>query len=141
MTQRESNPDNLVCRLQGSDVISLAAAAARDFADIQLLNNDELARLCIVVEELVANLYDHGGLTDADIVELGLSRDPAGIRVSISDPGAPFDPWSVLPSAERPDRGGGVGIEIVRSWAEFISYHAADEGNRLDFLLPIHWRR
>ena len=141
MSQRESNPDNLVCRLQGADVIGQAAAAARDFSDVQLLNDDELARLCIVVEELVANLYDHGGLTEADIVELGLARDPAGIRVSISDPGAPFDPWAVLLGAERPDRGGGVGIEIVRSWAEFISYHTAIEGNRLEFLLPIHWRR
>ena len=122
-------------------MIAQAAAAARDFGDVQLLNDDELARLCIVVEELVANLYDHGGLTEADTVELGLARDPAGIRVSISDPGAPFHPWSVLLSAEEPDRGGGAGIAIVRSWAEFISYRTADDGNRLEFLLPIHWQR
>lgn len=141
MNQRESNPDNLVHRLQGAEAIAQAAAATRAFADDQLLNDDELARLCIVVEELVANLYDHGGLTEADIIELGLAHDPAGIRVSISDPGNPFDPWSALLSVERNERGGGVGIEIVRSWAEFISYRTETEGNRLEFLLPLHWKR
>lgn len=111
------------------------------FAEAQWLDDDELARLCIVVEELVANLYDHGGLTDLDMVELSLARDPAGIRVVIADTGAPFDPWSALQRVERPERGGGVGIEIIRAWAQFIGYQSTNDINRLEFLLPIHWKR
>ena len=68
------------------------------------------------------------------IVELTFARDPTGIRVAIVDPGIPFDPWSALQTMDRPDRGGGVGIEIIRAWAEFISYHSTTEGNRLEFL-------
>mgnify|MGYP003579584270 CR=1 FL=1 len=140
MSPSESNPDLQSYRLQGVDAVRQAAGAARAFAEAEWLDDDELARLCIVVEELVANLYDHGGLKTEDIVQLGIARDPAGIRVSITDPGAPFDPWSTLLGVDRPDRGGGVGIEIVRSWAEFISYHTTTEGNQLEFLLPIHWK-
>jgi anti-sigma regulatory factor (Ser/Thr protein kinase) len=106
-----------------------------------MLNDDELARLCIVIEELVANLFDHGGLSDDDIVELNLLADPDGIHVSIFDRGVPFDPWSALPAAERLERGGGAGIEIVRAWVQFVEYKATDEGNLLQFRLPIRWDR
>ena len=106
-----------------------------------MLNDDELARLCIVIEELVANLFDHGGLSDDDIVELNLLADPDGIHVSIFDRGVPFDPWSALPVAERLERGGGAGIEIVRAWVQFVEYKATDHGNLLQFRLPIRWDR
>jgi anti-sigma regulatory factor (Ser/Thr protein kinase) len=106
---------------------------------LQLLNEDEQARLCVVIEELVANLYDHGGLSDQDEVELTLTRDPAGVRVSLVDPGAPFDPWSARSKSARPDRGGGVGIDIVKAWALYTGYEASKGANRLEFLLPIRW--
>lgn len=139
MSTRESNPDLLVCRLRGDDAISEACDAARTFGDLQLLNEDELARLCIVVEELVANLYDHGGLGVEDEVELSLLRDSDGVRVTIVDPGTPFDPWTARPKIEKPERGGGVGIEIVKAWALYSSYGSSDGANRLEFLLPIRW--
>ena len=40
-----------------------AGTAARAFGEAQWLTDDESARLCVIVEELVANLYDHGGVT------------------------------------------------------------------------------
>ena len=99
----------------------------------------ELARLCIVIEELVANLYDHGGLTEGDEAELNLASEPNGIRVTIIDPGTPFDPWATPRTAERTDRGGGVGIDIIKAWAQFVSYRVTAEGNRLELMLPVRW--
>ena len=139
VSPRESNPDSQFFRLSGDGAIRKSSDAARAFGEAQWLADDELARLCIVVEELVANLYDHGDLTDRDEIELGLVAEPEGIRVSIADPGAPFDPWTAKPKVERPDRGGGAGIDIVRAWAKFISYGSSPGGNRLEFLLPIRW--
>jgi len=139
VSPRESNPDCLSCRLQGGNAISQASDAARAFGISQWLTDEELARLCIVVEELVANLYDHGGLTEQDNVELSLVVDPKGIRVSMIDLGAPFDPWTASRKVVRPERGGGVGIDIIRAWAHFISYRTSTEGNRLEFLLPVRW--
>ncbi|HEU0311182.1 MAG TPA: ATP-binding protein [Sphingomicrobium sp.] len=127
-------------RLQGPSAISQAAEAARAFGDAQWLAEDEMSRLCIVVEELVANLYDHGGLTERDEVELVLAVDPDGVRVSITDPGKPFDPWTMPRKSERTQRGGGAGIDIIKAWAHFISYDATGDGNRLEFLLPVSWQ-
>lgn len=141
MSPRESNSDHLSCRLGGAGAIIEAVEAVRAFGQSQWLNDDELARLCVVVEELVANLYDHGGLTEKDEVALDLAVEPEGIRVAIGDSGAPFDPWRAPRKAEPPERGGNVGIDIVRAWASYISYSPSAQGNRLEFLLPVHWDR
>jgi serine/threonine-protein kinase RsbW len=139
VTTRESNPDRLSRRIQGAEAIGLAAQAAREFGGSQWLDGDELARLCIIVEELVANLYEHGGLTADDQVDLGFSCEPDGIEVTIVDPGSPFDPWNAPRAGKRKDRGGGAGIDIVTAWAELVSYESTDAGNRLVFLLPVKW--
>lgn len=127
------------CLLSGSGAIVEAAKAARAFGESQWLGDDELARLCVVVEELVANLYDHGGLTENDEVALDIAVETEGIRVSIEDPGASFDPWQAPRKPDAPERGGNVGIDIVRAWASYISYSPSPDGNRLEFLLPVHW--
>lgn len=93
----------------------------------------------MVVEELVANLYDHGGLTEQDEVALDFAVQPAGIWVAIADRGVSFDPWSAPRKSEAQQRGGNVGIDIVRAWASYISYSPSPDGNRLEFLLPVNW--
>jgi anti-sigma regulatory factor (Ser/Thr protein kinase) len=139
VSPRESNPDRLTRRLRGDKAIIQAADAARTFSHSQGLADDEVARLCIVIEELVANLYDHGGLTVEDVVELDLALDPDGIRVSIIDRGTAFDPWTAPRNVHAPDRGSGAGIDLIRAWAQFVSYGSSPEGNRLEFLLPVRW--
>jgi anti-sigma regulatory factor (Ser/Thr protein kinase) len=60
MSPRESNSDQMKCQLQGSTAVSQASGAARAFGEAQRLTDDSRARLCIVIEELIANLYEHG---------------------------------------------------------------------------------
>ena len=129
----------MTCRLQGRNAVSEASAKARAFGNAQWLTEDELARLCIVVEEWIANLYDHGGLSETDEVELSLVTEPDGIRIAVVDPGPPFDPREIPAKVERPERGGGAGIGIMRAWAQFVSYEATAKGNRLELLLPLRW--
>jgi anti-sigma regulatory factor (Ser/Thr protein kinase) len=135
MTPRESYSNGMTRQLRGHDVVSQASQAAREFAETQGLSSDESARICVVIEELVANLVDHGGLNQEDMVELSLGNEAGGIRIIIADRGRPFDPWSAPPNHEQPERGGGVGIEIVRAWAQFVDYAVTAEGNRLELLL------
>ena len=137
MTARESNSDRLVLLLSGSGAATEASTAARTFGEAQWLTDDELARLCIIVEELVANLYDHGGLTDDHEFELQLESEPGGVRITMTDPGTVFDPRVAPKPSERPERGGGAGIDIVSAWAEFVDYRTTDKGNRLELLLPV----
>jgi anti-sigma regulatory factor (Ser/Thr protein kinase) len=137
MSPRESYSDQQTCLLQGSEAVRQAAEAARAFGEGLQLAADEQARLCLVVEELIANLYDHGGLPDQDQVELTLANEDDGIRVIIVDPGVPFDPRSVPPNYIMPERGGGAGLNIVRSWARFVDYQVTPGGNRLELILPL----
>ena len=139
MGARDSDLDRITRRVGGRNAASLASDAAREFGHAQWLAEDEVARLCIVIEELVTNLYDHGGLGESDEVELTLSSEADGIGVILIDPGVPFDPWEAPMPVETPDRGGGAGIGIVRAWAELVDYRVTEQGNRLELLLPLHW--
>lgn len=139
MSPRESNPANLTRRLQGDEAIVEAIEAARLFGQSCNLADEELARLCIIVEELIANLYDHGGLTARDEVELTLVAEQAGIRVTIVDSGMPFDPRTA-PASAQPERGGGAGLALVRAWAEIMGYEVTPAGNRLELLVPLRSR-
>jgi len=137
MTPRESYSDRMTFLLQGGDAVRQATEGTRAFADGRNLTADELARLCIVIEELVVNLYDHGGLTKEDQVELILAGEPGAIRVTIVDPGVPFDPRSAPMEQDNAERGGGAGIGIVRTWARIVEYDVTDAGNRLELLVPL----
>jgi serine/threonine-protein kinase RsbW len=136
VSPRESNPEQLSLRLEGDCAIAQAVDAARAFGQAQRLAGDDLARLCIVVEELIANLYDHGGVTEQDEVQFVLASDPAGIRVSIIDGGLAFNPWSDPIAAEN-GQGGGAGVRLVRAWAQLIRYQSSDDGNQLELLVPV----
>jgi len=136
VSSSESNPDRAQLRLSGKDAIGDALEAARTFAEQQWLTDDETARLCVIVEELVTNLYDHAGLTDDHEVEMSLDVEPDGLHLVLIDPSPPFDPRSA-PSSHKKDRGGGAGIEIVRAWAEIVDYSETSDGNRLEVVMPV----
>jgi serine/threonine-protein kinase RsbW len=137
MSPRESYPNSVTLRWRGSDAIGPAVDAARDFSAVKGLTHDDGARLCILVEELVANLYDHGGLTEEHEIEINLIGEPGQVRLILTDPGKPFDPRQAPPKQQPPERGGGAGIDIVRAWAQFVDYTVTPEGNRLELVLPI----
>lgn len=137
MGARESDPDDMTCTVRGGESVSEASLAVRAFGEAQWLSEDELARLCIIIEELLTNLFDHGGLTDDHEVTLTLQSEPGGIRIVIVDPAPPFDPRPVRATSQQLERGGGAGIDLVRAWAEFVDYSATGDGNRLELLLPI----
>lgn len=136
MSLSESNPGRLTVRVSGDAAIGEAVDAARSFGAAHRLPGDELARLCIVVEELVTNLYEHGGLTQGDEVGLAFAIDLNGIRVSITHPGKAFDPWSAPQTAQRSERGGGAGVRLIRAWAQLVSYQSLDDGNHLELVVP-----
>ena len=137
MNTRESGKDRTTCRISGTNAVTQASDAARAFAEAQWLGEDEVARLCIIIEELVANLYDHGGVGREEEVILSLASEPKGLTITIADPGKPFDPRQPRGKNDPSDRGGGAGIDIIRSWALITGYEVTDKGNRLELYLPL----
>ena len=123
-------------RLSGPDAVHEATNAALSFATANKFGVDDRARLAIVVEELITNLYEHGGLTESDDFELELSANAGEARLVLTDSGTPSDPACAQQSSQIPARGGGSGLALIRAWATQLSYHSSVSGNRLELVLP-----
>jgi anti-sigma regulatory factor (Ser/Thr protein kinase) len=91
-------------------------------------------QLCL--EEAVTNIVSHAFEpgTGHD-VQIAVWRDDAALHAEVTDDGSPFDPLShVLPAAPRDLQSapiGGLGIKLMRSFAERIAYRRCGETNRL----------
>jgi len=133
----ESNRGVLQLRLSGAGTVREATFAAQGFAARAELARADGAKLAIVVEELVANLYDHGGLNGEDIVEIELRTDPTAVSLLLTAPGSPFHPGQPLADSDVPARGGGAGLRFVQAWSISIDHTQIDGRNRWAVLLPI----
>ena len=96
---------------------------------------DEVAKLAIIVEELVMNLYEHGRVRAQDVVTLEMSSTDEAVDLVLVDPGFPFDALAAPLSRETPARGGGAGLELIRAWASTTNYESGAGLNRLSLRL------
>jgi len=98
-------------------------------------------QLCL--EEAVTNIVSHafapGTVHD---VHVAAWRDDAGVHVEVTDDGPPFDPVSYEPASAPKDlesaQVGGVGIKLIRSFAERIAYRRSGSMNRLLLSFPVN---
>jgi anti-sigma regulatory factor (Ser/Thr protein kinase) len=109
-----------------------AQAVVDAFAAAQALDATTKRRLAIIVEELLVNVIDHA-MHDRDIaLGLQLRHGQDGLVITIDDDSVAFDPRSVAPpELPNADHGGGVGLAIVKAWADIVSYDSEDGRNRL----------
>jgi serine/threonine-protein kinase RsbW len=115
------------------DVLEIALAACSTLP----IPAQNIARVAIIVEELLANIYDHGCMRPGGVVALRLIAEAAAVRLILEDPGQSFDPRDAPADAPVPERGGGAGINLMRSWAKIIAYDARPDVNRLELLIPV----
>jgi anti-sigma regulatory factor (Ser/Thr protein kinase) len=108
-----------------------AVVLARRFGRNKGLDDAQIDRLAIVVEEWIANLVEHGDAPAGSRVGIGLAAQDAGIRITLTDGGQPFDPRLAHFEGPNLDRGGGVGLELIRSWCRISDYRRRDGRNRL----------
>lgn len=104
----------------------------RAFLPHSALEERAQIKLLIVVEELVANTLRHGG-RDGDVAFCFVLEDQGeAVAVELEDDAPPFDPVSA-PEFTGPDMhtGGGVGLAIIRTWGETITYTRHDDRNRV----------
>lgn len=115
-----------------------AIRAARAFAAGCALGETAADRLCIVVEEWLSNVIEHGEPAPRSRLVMRLARDAAGLIVTFTDAGQPFDPRAT-PAFEGPNphRGGGAGLEIVRAWAQIADYRRSSGRNRVVLVVVV----
>ena len=118
---------------------SLAAlAAAEDFAHDAGLDARGGARLAVVVEELVSNAIRHGAADGAIMIDLSLTAGDGEIALALIDDGVAFDPTGERnfsgPDAET---GGGVGLALVKAWANAFAYRRDEDRNVIELRLRL----
>ena len=118
---------------------SLAAlAAAEDFASEAGLDARGGARLAVVVEELVSNAIRHGAEDGSIAIDLAMAISGDAVALVLEDDGVAFDP-----TVERafggpdPDTGGGVGLALVKAWANSFAYSRQDGRNVIELRLRL----
>jgi serine/threonine-protein kinase RsbW len=101
----------------------------------------ELEKLDLILEEILINVARYAYAPSAGAVEVGYAPDGDGkIRVEVIDSGRVFNPLAVDPPdlsrglAERPI--GGLGVFLVRSLVDSITYRREDNRNILSFTFP-----
>jgi anti-sigma regulatory factor (Ser/Thr protein kinase) len=137
MASRESIPDPLRLKLSGEGAVSIAVSSARVFASAAILDRASSARLAIVVEELVLNLYDHGELAADEFFELELQRIPDALRVSLIAPGPKFDPRVETRTSTPRSAGASAGLKLIREWSQSIEHDYVDGRNRVVTTLAV----
>ena len=119
-----------------SVVVIAALTTAEQFAAEAGLDEQDGARLAVVIEELVSNALRHGATERWLKLDLALTAELDGVRLTLEDDGVAFDPTADTDFA-GPDRltGGGVGLTLVRTWADELAYARIDGRNRLELRL------
>ena len=109
-------------------------AAVEEFAERDNWPPDLVFKLNLVLEELGVNIVNYSGATGE--IEISLASDDETVTVEIADNGRPFNPLLELdtpdvsaPLGERPI--GGLGVYLVRSMMDELSYTREDGMNRL----------
>ena len=114
--------------------LELIPTAVEEFAERDNWPPDLVFKLNLVLEELGVNIVNYSGATGD--IEISLASDAERVTVEISDDGRPFNP---LLDQETPDISaplgnrpiGGLGIHLVRSMMDEMSYSREDGKNKL----------
>lgn len=114
-----------------------ALALVRRFAETHALEAEVVERLAVVVEEWVSNLIEHADLPAGARIGLGLALAGERIAVTVTDPGAPFDPRTATFDGPNLERGGGAGLALLHAWSRVDGYARRGGRNRLRLSLEI----
>ncbi|MBQ9004691.1 MAG: ATP-binding protein [Eggerthellaceae bacterium] len=99
-----------------------------------------LYQIEVAIEEILVNIVNYAGLSEADGVEIRceVSEDPLRVVVQFLDEGVPFDPLAKDDPDTSPEalmnREGGLGIFMVKTMMDDVSYAYEDGKNTLTIL-------
>jgi anti-sigma regulatory factor (Ser/Thr protein kinase) len=133
----ESNLERSCLSLRGPSAVAGAIAAARAFGERAGFADAQLARLAILVEELVINLYDHGELGLDGVLDLEMASVGRDVKLILIAPGREFDPRAKRSRVGNHSQGAGAGLKLVSAWSSRIDHRYVEGRNRLELLVPI----
>jgi anti-sigma regulatory factor (Ser/Thr protein kinase) len=114
-----------------AEVAAAAQWVERLACDMNLPSEKAYA-LRVCAEEILTNIFRHGGV-DSPQIRLAVTLHPDRVEMVVEDDGKPFDVVSSTPHRvghpiERAQPGG-LGIQLIHSFADRLSYRRAGLGN------------
>jgi anti-sigma regulatory factor (Ser/Thr protein kinase) len=118
----------------GSGSADKGSAWARELAGKLGLSEDRITALDMCITELVSNVVDHSYREQPGEIRLQLDLGPPEAAIlTVIDDGPEFDPLSVpppkIPTSLDDAQVGGLGIHLVRSYADACEYKRRDGRN------------
>ena len=101
-----------------------------------------LGRVELVLEEVVMNIIMHGTPAAGAVprIRLAATALAGGCRLAVSDNGPPFNPAAAVPRTDGAtlDQAapGGLGLVLLRRYAQDLDYRRLPAGNRLALTVP-----
>jgi len=122
------------------DEVPRLVTAVESFGASAGLSDALRFRLMLALDEVVTNIVRHA-VDDDDVHEItiAIAADCGVVTVVVTDGGRPFDPHTVPPAdvhaplEHRPI--GGLGMHLVRSLAQDMTYQRMDDRNVLTLRL------
>ena len=110
------------------------SAWARELAGKLGLSEERIAALDMCITELVSNVVDHSYRERPGEIRLELDLGPPEAAIlTVIDDGPAFDPLSVpapvIPTSLEDAQVGGLGVHLVRSYADACEYRRHDGRN------------
>ena len=137
MPSRESQHDKERIDVAGPTALGDAVSATRRYASDRGLGARDSARICIIVEELITNLLEHGQSGDDPRIGIEIGRNATSLTLLIEDNGPVFDPRVAPMADDMPIRGGGAGLRLVSAWSDVVDYQSSQGQNRLELNMPL----
>ena len=112
------------------------SAAVEDIGQRENWPAQFIFRVNLVLEELGLNIMNYGHDEGLHEFEITLTSEADVLRIEVTDDGRPFDPLNEAPEADLDasvdDRQvGGLGIYLVRTMVDEMSYRREQEKNHL----------
>ena len=116
--------------------VDTVARRVEEFGDANGLPQPKVYVVNLALDELITNVvsYGFGGVADPEI-RITLRLEAGALILIMEDNGRPFDPTQDVPTDissaldERPI--GGLGLHLVKSFADRLSYEFAAGRNRV----------
>lgn len=124
--------------IESIEVVAQYLEQCLEQADVPLM---EMTRIQLAVEEAVTNVVTHGYENPGGNVSVRCISSPELVTITITDTGPAFDPTKIPPvdvTADLDHRNiGGLGVHLIRSVMDEISYNREMDANHLTLVKHI----